>query len=59
MNIVVIVIVSFMAIATSIVSLYLMYEGFKQSTRATDKREAGEYGGQSSRELEHAGLVAC
>ena len=37
MNMVVIVILSFMAIASSIVSLYLMFEGFRQSTRAAIK----------------------
>jgi tight adherence protein B len=37
MNMVLIIILSFMAIVTSIVSLYLMFEGFRKSTRAAIK----------------------
>ena len=37
MNMFVIIIISFMAIVTSIVSVYLMFEGFRQSTRAAIK----------------------
>jgi tight adherence protein B len=57
MNIVVIVIVSFMAIATSIVSLYLMYEGFKQSTRATIKERLANMEASHPGSLSMPGLL--
>lgn len=57
MNMVVIVILSFMAIATSIVSLYLMFEGFKQSTRAAIKERLANMEASHPGSLSMPGLL--
>ena len=57
MNMVVIVILSFMAIATSIVSLYLMFEGFRQSTRAAIKERLAHMEASHPGSLSMPGLL--
>lgn len=57
MNMIVIVIVSFMAIVTSLVSLYLMFEGFRQSTRAAIKERLANMEASHPGSLSMPGLL--